>query len=746
MAASDANALRAALTSGLVIPAHPLALTAERRLDERRQAALARYYFAAGTGGIAVGVHSTQFEIRDPQHKLFKPVLELAAATIGSELLATPRDYAMIAGHLRPDRPGRRRGGAGALASATTPALVSMAAYKTEPEAAILAHVATVAKVIPVIGFYLQPAVGGRVFSYAFWQKFAGIPEESSPSRSRRSTATRPIDVVRAAASGRAEDMALYTGNDDAIVADLPRRHLRLRRPEGPAPVRIVGGLLGQWGVWTHGRGAPPAEGCRRAGDEGAWLWPSANAHRRQRRALRRRQRLRRLHRRDPRGPAPAGAARRRLPRPAGRPLARSGRGDRPGDRGLPRAHGRRVRGRAPRRVAPRTPRPRPEAGRAPGHLVGLLGEPVVLGAAMEQAPEGGSVLVESTSNQVNPEGGYTGQTPADFARASARTPRRASRPTASSSAATTSAPPLAERARGGGPWPSARAGPPVRARRLREDPPRREHGLRRRSRGAGLPSATVAARTADLRRVAEAAAGRAGRRPPVYVVGTEVPRPGASRRARRAGHARDAARRFLDPRARAAFAARGLEDAWERVIALVVQPGVEFGDDVVFRLRARGRAGLRSTEVPAARVRGPLHRLPDAEGSARPRPRPLRDPQGRARADLRVPRGGVRPRGVEQRVARRTRRPLDPAAARRSSEAMLADPAPGASTTTATPTRRPRFPAFSLSDRMPLLLAGPRGPGGARPPASRTSAPRCPRRAPQPVPARARHRRGRPG
>jgi dihydrodipicolinate synthase/N-acetylneuraminate lyase len=241
--------LRTHLLAGQVIPAHPLALDASRRFDEKHQRALARYYFAAGTGGIAVGVHSTQFEIRDPRHNLFKPVLELAAATIDAELRATPRDYAMIAGIC------------GQTAQAVAESelarslgyhagLVSMAAYKTEPEAAILAHVATVAKIIPVIGFYLQPAVGGRVFSYAFWQKFAEIPEVVA-IKIAPFNRYQTIDVVRAVAASGREDLALYTGNDDTIVADL-LSPFTFEFGGKKVTRRIIGGLLGHWGVWTH--------------------------------------------------------------------------------------------------------------------------------------------------------------------------------------------------------------------------------------------------------------------------------------------------------------------------------------------------------------------------------------------------------------------------------------------------------------------------------------------------------------
>ena len=241
--------LRAHLLAGQAIPAHPLALDSQRRFSERHQRALSRYYFAAGTGGIAVGVHSTQFEIRDPKHGLFKPVLELAAETIAAELRAFPRDYAIIAGIC-----GRT---AQAVAEAEFArgigyhaGLVSMAAYKTEPESEILAHVATVAKTIPVVGFYLQPAVGGRVFSHTFWRKFADIPEVLA-IKIAPFNRYQTIDVVRAVTLSGRDDIALYTGNDDTIVADL-LTPFTFEVGGRKVTRRIVGGLLGHWGVWTE--------------------------------------------------------------------------------------------------------------------------------------------------------------------------------------------------------------------------------------------------------------------------------------------------------------------------------------------------------------------------------------------------------------------------------------------------------------------------------------------------------------
>lgn len=241
--------LRTHLLAGQVIPAHPLALDRQRRFSERHQRALTRYYIAAGVGGLAVGVHSTQFEIREPRFGLFRPVLELAAETARQELSRTPRYLAMIAGIC-----GQT---AQALAEAELArslsyhaGLVSMAAFRTEPEAEILTHVATVSKTIPVIGFYLQPAVGGRVFSYAFWRQFMDIPGVVAVKMAPFNR-YQTIDVVRAAAASGRNDLALYTGNDDAIVTDLltPFSFMVEGRP---VERRIVGGLLGHWGVWTQ--------------------------------------------------------------------------------------------------------------------------------------------------------------------------------------------------------------------------------------------------------------------------------------------------------------------------------------------------------------------------------------------------------------------------------------------------------------------------------------------------------------
>jgi hypothetical protein len=248
MAASDRErALRASLGEGVVIPAHPLALTAERRLDERHQRALTRYYLDAGAGGLAVGVHTTQFAIRRPEHGLHRPVLELAAETARARRNASRAPIALVAGAIGET--------AQAVAEAEVAAslgydlvLLSLGALHDASDAALIAHCHAVAEVLPLFGFYLQPAVGGRVLGYRFWRAFAEI-ERAWAIKIAPFDRYRTLDVVRAVADSGRADLALYTGNDDAIVADLVTPF-----PVGasPPPRRIVGGLLGQWAVWTH--------------------------------------------------------------------------------------------------------------------------------------------------------------------------------------------------------------------------------------------------------------------------------------------------------------------------------------------------------------------------------------------------------------------------------------------------------------------------------------------------------------
>ena len=231
--------LRDRLRSGLVIPAHPLALTPDRQLDERRQRALTRYYLAAGAGGVAVGVHTTQFAIREPQHGLLRPVLELAAEETRTH------DVVRVAGVC-----GKREQAVSEAELARDlgydVALLSLASLKAESIRELLEHSRAVASVIPVMGFYLQMAVGGRLLPYEFWRQFVEI-ENVVAVKIAPFNRYQTIDVVRAVAeSGRAHEIALYTGNDDNILSDLSTRF-----DFAGKQLRIVGGLLGQWAVWT---------------------------------------------------------------------------------------------------------------------------------------------------------------------------------------------------------------------------------------------------------------------------------------------------------------------------------------------------------------------------------------------------------------------------------------------------------------------------------------------------------------
>lgn len=229
--------LRHRLLAGMVIPAHPLALNAARKLDERRQRALTRYYVEAGAGGVAVGVHTTQFAIRDCG--LFQPVLELAAE------VTRPSAVVRIAGVCGPTRQAVREAEL-AAGLGYHAALLSLAALRDASTSQLLDHARAVGEVLPLFGFYLQPAVGGRLLPYAFWRRFVEI-DNVVAIKIAPFNRYQTLDVVRAvAASGRAHEVALYTGNDDNILADLVTPFT----VEGKT-LRMAGGLLGQWAVWT---------------------------------------------------------------------------------------------------------------------------------------------------------------------------------------------------------------------------------------------------------------------------------------------------------------------------------------------------------------------------------------------------------------------------------------------------------------------------------------------------------------
>lgn len=235
------------LYSGTVIPAHPLALNENRELDEEKQRRLTRYYMAAGAGGVAVAVHTTQFEIRDAEHNLFEPVLRLAAEEVDAANLTRP--FLKIAGVVGKTEQALKEAEL-AKKYGYDMVLLGMAAFKTETEEEVLKHVATIAEKMPVFGFYLQTTIGGRAFSYDFWKAFANTPNVLGikvASFNRYQT----IDVVRAVcASNRKDEIALYTGNDDNIVNDLLTVY-RFNVAGKQVEKRFVGGLLGHWAAWT---------------------------------------------------------------------------------------------------------------------------------------------------------------------------------------------------------------------------------------------------------------------------------------------------------------------------------------------------------------------------------------------------------------------------------------------------------------------------------------------------------------
>jgi dihydrodipicolinate synthase/N-acetylneuraminate lyase len=239
------KSLRTFLQEGWVIPALPLALNEDGSWSELHERALMRYYFDAEAGGIAVGVHSTQFEIRNPEVALFKPVLKSAIGVIKEKRAETGRAFAAIAGVC-----GRTEQALKEAEFSTSlgfdAALLSLAAFKNDPEEEIIKHCREISSILPIIGFYLQPAVGGRVFSYDFWRSFMEI-EHVVAVKMAPFNRYFTWDVVRACMDVGRDDIALYTGNDDNIVIDL------LTPFEWNGKTRqIAGGLLGHWGVWTQ--------------------------------------------------------------------------------------------------------------------------------------------------------------------------------------------------------------------------------------------------------------------------------------------------------------------------------------------------------------------------------------------------------------------------------------------------------------------------------------------------------------
>ncbi|RFU83689.1 dihydrodipicolinate synthase family protein [Streptomyces triticagri] len=249
MAAAALSAEAAELLHrGTVVPAHPLALRPDRTLDERRQRALTRYYLAAGAGGVAVGVHTTQFAVRE--HGLLRTVLELAAEEVDKAAIGTDRTVVRIAGVCGPVRQAVREART-ARELGYDAVLVSPAGLPDADLDALLDRSAAVGEVLPVVGFYLQEAVGGRYLPRSYWRRLAD-QESTVAVKAAPFDRYRTLELVQGVAdSDRGAEVALYTGNDDAIVADLLTPY-HVRGPAGPTVRHFAGGLLGHWAVWTR--------------------------------------------------------------------------------------------------------------------------------------------------------------------------------------------------------------------------------------------------------------------------------------------------------------------------------------------------------------------------------------------------------------------------------------------------------------------------------------------------------------
>jgi hypothetical protein len=240
-------AVKDLLHKGTIIPAHPLVLHENRALDEGRQRRLTRYYIASGAGGVAVGVHTTQFEIRKPEVNLLETVLRLAAEEIDNAQLSRP--LIKVAGIVG-TTPNAIKEAQLAVKYGYNLGLVSPGGLNDYSESDLIRHIQTISEIIPVFGFYLQPAVGGRILSFNFWRQFVDIPNVQA-IKVAAFNRYQTIDVVRAVCStSRRNEIALYTGNDDNIVADLLTPY-RFNVNGQNVEKRFVGGLLGHWAVWT---------------------------------------------------------------------------------------------------------------------------------------------------------------------------------------------------------------------------------------------------------------------------------------------------------------------------------------------------------------------------------------------------------------------------------------------------------------------------------------------------------------
>lgn len=239
--------LKQKLNEGIFIPAHPTALTKKLELDEKRQRALSRYYLDAGAGGLAIGVHTSQFEIREAN--LYKPILELGKEEVDSFSKKNKKPILRISGIIGKTKPALGQAQISADLGYNA-SLLSLGVFKNESDEVMIEHCKAIAEVIPIIGFYLQPAVGGRILTTDFWRKFSEI-ENVIAIKLAPFCRYKTIDAIRGVSeSSRANEIALYTGNDDNIVADLLTEY-EVPTESRTKSKRIVGGLLGHWSVWT---------------------------------------------------------------------------------------------------------------------------------------------------------------------------------------------------------------------------------------------------------------------------------------------------------------------------------------------------------------------------------------------------------------------------------------------------------------------------------------------------------------
>jgi dihydrodipicolinate synthase/N-acetylneuraminate lyase len=233
------------LHEGTYIPATPLALNAGRQLDERRLRCLMRYYLNAGVGGIATAVHTTQFAIRDPKYNMYEPVLRIVSDEISQFETSRNKAIVKVAGVCGEIEQVLKEAEL-AKACGYDAALLSPSGLQHLSEDAMIERTEAVAKIMPVIGFYLQPSAGGRLFTYSYWERLVQVPNVVA-IKAAPFNRFQALDVVRAVSlSGRKDEIALYTGNDDNIIADLLATY-----KFGGIENHFVGGLLGQWSVWA---------------------------------------------------------------------------------------------------------------------------------------------------------------------------------------------------------------------------------------------------------------------------------------------------------------------------------------------------------------------------------------------------------------------------------------------------------------------------------------------------------------